>query len=128
MCQMLIRTRTEGIVHSSVSHCAVCNKILLHFGVNKTVNCLKWSEKMGCVNTKGKTGKLQVEVDEVATPYAGKLEPLKIGDVITVQGLVHPECERCVHFVKIFLYLIYVHCLFFLDFQLICVALKKRRM
>lgn len=49
---------------------------------------------MGCINSKVKTKKFQVEVDEVATPYSGKLESLKTGDVITVQGLVHPECER----------------------------------
>lgn len=50
---------------------------------------------MGCIKSRLKSGgTLQIEVDETAVPYAGKLEGLTIGDIVTVQGLVHPECER----------------------------------
>lgn len=57
------------------------------------MGCVQCCEKLFFAKTKSKKP-LQVEVDDVATPYAGKLEPLSTGDVITIQGFIHSECER----------------------------------
>ncbi|XP_077283905.1 galectin-6-like isoform X2 [Arctopsyche grandis] len=75
------------------SRAGCCGYSVCCFANRKPLTCCKSrTQDDDQLNTPGEN--FYVEVDDVATPYAGKLESLSTGDVITVQGFIHPECER----------------------------------